>query len=109
YWNSEKEQDGLKKVDMIIANPPYVRTQVLGAEKAQDLGAKFHLKGRVDLYHVFLVAMTRHLKENGLICVITSNRYLTTAGGKDIRKFLDENYEVLEVIDLGDTKLFDAA
>lgn len=109
FWGSNEEEDGLKKVDMIIANPPYVRTQVLGSEKAQDLGSKFNLKGRVDLYHVFLVAMTKHLKENGLICVITSNRYLTTAGGKDIRKFLDENYEILEVIDLGDTKLFEAA
>lgn len=109
FWCSDKEEDGLKKVDMIIANPPYVRTQVLGADRAQNLGSKFNLQGRVDLYHVFLVAMTKHLKENGLICVITSNRYLTTAGGKDIRKFLDENYEILEVIDLGDTKLFDAA
>ncbi|MFH7534191.1 Eco57I restriction-modification methylase domain-containing protein, partial [Acinetobacter baumannii] len=97
FWCSKNEEDGLKKVDMIIANPPYVRTQVLGADKAQDLGSKFNLKGRVDLYHVFLVAMTKHLKENGLLCVITSNRYLTTAGGKDIRKFLDENYEILEV------------
>ncbi|MEC2020202.1 MULTISPECIES: Eco57I restriction-modification methylase domain-containing protein [Bacillus] len=109
FWCSDEEEDGLKKVDMIIANPPYVRTQVLGADKAQGLGNKFNLKGRVDLYHVFLVAMTKHLKENGLICVITSNRYLTTTGGKDIRKFLDENYEILEVIDLGDTKLFEAA
>lgn len=109
YWSSNTEEDGLKKVDMIIANPPYVRTQVLGGEKSQDLGKKFNLTGRIDLYHVFLVAMTQHLKENGLICVITSNRYLTTAGGKDIRKFLDENYEILEVIDLGDTRLFDAA
>ncbi|MCY8826059.1 Eco57I restriction-modification methylase domain-containing protein [Bacillus atrophaeus] len=109
YWSSDTEEDGLKKVDMIIANPPYVRTQVLGGEKSQDLGKKFNLKGKVDLYHVFFVAMTQHLKENGLICAITSNRYLTTAGGKDIRKFLDENYEIIEVIDLGDTKLFDAA
>ncbi len=109
FWKADHEQDGLKKVDMILANPPYVRTQVLGADQAQALGKKFHLKGRVDLYHVFLVAMTRHLKENGLICVITSNRYLTTAGGKDIRDFLDSNYDILEVIDLGDTKLFESA
>lgn len=99
----------VEPVDMIIANPPYVRTQVLGADKAQNLGEKFGLKGRVDLYQVFLVAMTQQLKEDGLICVITSNRYLTTTGGKDIRKFLNENYDILEVIDLGDTKLFDAA
>lgn len=109
YWSNDKEEDGLKKVDMIIANPPYVRTQILGGEKSQNLSKEFNLTGRVDLYHVFLVAMTKHLKENGLICVITSNRYLTTAGGKDIRGFLDENYEILEIIDLGDTKLFNAA
>lgn len=109
YWSTDEEKDGLKKVDMIIANPPYVRTQTLGGEKSQNLSKKFDLTGRVDLYHVFLVAMTKHLKENGLICVITSNRYLTTAGGKDIRGFLDENYEILEIIDLGDTKLFNAA
>ncbi|MDJ0333020.1 N-6 DNA methylase [Planococcus sp. S3-L1] len=108
FWFSSDEFEP-KKVDMILANPPYVRTQVLGAKKAQELGEKFNLKGRVDLYQVFLVAMTKHLKEDGLICVITSNRYLTTVGGKDTRKFLDENYEIIEVIDLGDTKLFSAA
>lgn len=99
----------LNLVDLILANPPYVRTQVMGADRAQELGEKFGIKGRVDLYQAFLVAMTQHLKVNGLICVITSNRYLTTAGGKDIRAFLDKNYEILEVIDLGDTKLFNAA
>src|SRR5690606_17266045 len=41
--------------------------------------------------------------------VITSNRYLSTKSGESIRKFLSENYEILELIDLGDTKLFDAA
>jgi len=95
--------------DIIIANPPYVRTQILGSEKAQLLAKKFNLKGRVDLYYPFLISMTHALKENGIIGVITSNRYLSTKSGESIRKFLNVNYEILEVIDLGDTKLFDAA
>jgi len=95
--------------DLIIANPPYVRTQILGTDQAQLLAKKFGLKGRVDLYYPFLIAMTHALKENGILGVITSNRYLSTKSGESIRKFLIENYEVLEVIDLGDTKLFDAA
>lgn len=97
------------KADIVIANPPYVRTQVLGAEKAQHLAKKFGLKGRVDLYYPFLIAITHALKENGLLGVITSNRYLFTKSGASVRKFLFENYEILKVIDLGDTKLFDAA
>ncbi|MEA3445605.1 MAG: N-6 DNA methylase, partial [Bacteroidota bacterium] len=95
--------------DMIIANPPYVRTQILGAEQAQKLSEKFCLKGRVDLYYPFLIAMTHALKKNGIIGVITSNRYLFTKSGESVRRFLNKNYEILEVIDLGDTKLFDAA
>jgi adenine-specific DNA-methyltransferase len=53
--------------------------------------------------------MTESLKEGGILGVITSNRYLSTKGGESIRKYLVDNYEILEVIDLGDTKLFDAA
>lgn len=96
-------------VDMVIANPPYVRTQVLGAEKAQQLARDFNLSGRVDLYYPFLMAMTNALRKGGMLGVITSNRFLSTKSGGDIRRFLLENYDILEVIDLGDTKLFNAA
>ncbi len=99
----------LQVVDVIIANPPYVRTQHLGAEKAQKLAKKYNLKGRVDLYYPFMMEMTTNLKEGGLLGVITSNRYLSTKSGESVRKFLKNNYEILEVIDLGDTKLFNAA
>jgi adenine-specific DNA-methyltransferase len=95
--------------DVIIANPPYVRTQILGAHRAQLLGAAFGLTGRVDLYHAFLVAMTMTLSPGGVLGVITSNRFLTTKGGTSIREFLSSNYDILEVFDLGDTKFFDAA
>lgn len=98
-----------RSFDIVIANPPYVRTQLLGTEQAQMLAKKFNLKGRVDLYYPFLIAMTESLKEGGILGVITSNRYLSTKSGESIRKFLSEHYEILEVIDLGDTKLFDAA
>ncbi len=95
--------------DLIIANPPYVRTQILGAEKAQQLAKDFNLTGRIDLYYPFFMAMTNALKFGGIIGVITSNRYLCTQSGSNIREFLLENYRILEIIDLGDTKLFDAA
>nr|P22772.2 RecName: Full=Type II methyltransferase M.BanIII; Short=M.BanIII; AltName: Full=Adenine-specific methyltransferase BanIII; AltName: Full=Modification methylase BanIII [Aneurinibacillus aneurinilyticus] len=99
----------IEPVDLIIANPPYVRTQVLGADRAQKLAKLFNLKGRVDLYHAFLVAMTLQLKPGGLIGVITSNKYLANTTGESIRQFLAENYDIIEIMDLGDTKLFSGA
>jgi methylase of polypeptide subunit release factors len=95
--------------DMVIANPPYVRTQILGENKAQSLAKAFNLKGRVDLYYPFLIAMTEALKEGGLLGVITSNRYLFTKSGKSIRDFLANNFDIIKVVDLGDTKLFEKA
>lgn len=95
--------------DIVIANPPYVRTQVLGTTKAKQLARDFNLTGRVDLYYPFFMAMTNALKKGGILGVITSNRYISTKSGSDIRKYLLDNYEIIEIIDLGDTKLFDAA
>lgn len=109
FESSKKISSVNNSADVIIANPPYVRTQILGSKKAQELAKKFNLKGRVDLYYPFLIAMTESLKVGGILGVITSNRYLSTKGGESIRKYLIENYEVIELVDLGDTKLFEAA
>lgn len=98
-----------QSADIIIANPPYVRTQLLGAEYSQTIAKKYGLKGKIDLYFPFLKAMTFALKEGGILGVITSNKYLNTKSGESVREFLKDNYEILEIIDLGDTKLFDAA
>jgi len=95
--------------DVVIANPPYVRTQVLGAARAQQLANRFGLSGRLDLYHAFIRAITHSLRRGGVLGIITSNRFMSTLAGKAIRAFLSDNLEVLELIDLGDTKLFEAA
>jgi methylase of polypeptide subunit release factors len=99
----------IEPVDIIIANPPYVRTQVLGAKRAQQLAARFGLSGRVDLYQAFLVAMAKQLRSGGILGVISSNRFLTTKAGMATRRFLRTNFDLIELIDLGDTKLFEAA
>jgi tRNA1(Val) A37 N6-methylase TrmN6 len=95
--------------DLIIANPPYIRTQVLGAEEAQSLSERFGLTGRIDMYHAFLLAMIDALAPNGLLAAITSNRFLTTRGAGTLRRTLRERLHLERIWDLGDTKLFDAA
>lgn len=95
--------------DVVIANPPYVRTQVLGAKRAKELGRLFNLSGRVDLYYTFLKAIHRVMKENGILCIIVSNRFMSTASGRDIRLFLSNQFKIMHIWDFGDTKLFEAA
>lgn len=97
------------RFDAVIANPPYVRTQVLGAQRAQYLARRYGLTGRVDLYYAFLLAISRVLAPNGTLGIIVSNRFMTTRSGQAVRKALRDLYDLLHVWDLGDTKLFDAA
>src|SRR6266540_3523834 len=51
-------QEERPRFDAVISNPPYVRTQVLGAASARELAVRFDLTGRLDLYHAFVKAMT---------------------------------------------------
>lgn len=105
----QSNKSKIQRPNVIIANPPYVRTQVLGSSKSQDIANLFFLKGRVDLYYAFLIAMINSLEEKGIIGVITSNRFLYTRSGESIREFLKAKLNIMEIYDLGDTKFFDAA
>jgi len=95
--------------DLLIANPPYIRTQVLGAEQAQLLSKNFGLKGRVDIYQAFLVGMKAVLKPDGVAGVIVSNRFLTTKGAGKFREIIHNQYSIKGIWDFGDTKVFEAA
>ncbi len=97
------------KFDLIIANPPYVRTQVLGAGLAHKIARQYGLTGRVDLYYAFILAMGWVLAEKGTAGIIVSNRFMTTKSGTSVRRAILETFHVEHIWDLGDTKLFDAA
>jgi hypothetical protein len=98
-----------QKYDFIIANPPYIRTQILGAEKAQDIAAFTGLNGRVDIYYAFLIVAERLLCSDGVAGFITSNKFMTIKAGQAVRQHLVNKTDILQVTDFGDTKLFSAS
>lgn len=101
--------DKFPTFDFCIANPPYIRTQLLGEDYSQNLAKNFNLKGKVDIYQAFYMAINKVLTSTGHIAVITSNKFITNNTGKTLRKELLKNYSIHELVDLGDTKLFNAA
>lgn len=109
FFDEPPAEERFQEVHVVIANPPYVRTQVLGATKAQALAKKFGLTGRVDLYHAFVMAMASVLRPGGTLGLLTSNRFLTIKSGVGIRRLLNSAFTIRHLYDLGDTKLFGAA
>lgn len=109
-WSTRGTDDRLlSSFDLVIANPPYVRTQVLGAERAQELVAAFGLTGRVDLYQAFIFAIRDVVHEGSPVGLIVSNRFLTVKAGATLRAALARTFSLDRIIDLGDTKVFQAA
>ena len=103
------ENKSVGKYDLVIANPPYVRTQIMGSEKAQEIAEKLKLAGRVDIYYAFLLYTKNVLKEDGISGYITSNKFMTIKAGNSVRNYMIQNYNIHRITDLGDTKLFTAS
>lgn len=106
---SAVEDNKAGKYDYVIANPPYIRTQIMGSEKAQGIAEKLGLTGRVDIYYAFLVCTKDVLNKNGIAGYITSNKFMTIKAGSSVRNYMLQNYQMHHITDLGDTKLFTAS
>lgn len=98
-----------EQFDLVIANPPYVRTQQLGGAQAQVLSRRFGLSGRIDLTHPFVAALPSLIRPGGVLGLLCANRFLTTKAGANLRAVLSTHLSPVELYDLGDTKLFEAA
>ena len=103
------ENGKVEKYDYVIANPPYIRTQIMDSTTAQIISYKLSLTGRIDVYYAFLIFARNVLKENGIAGYITSNKFMTIKAGGSVRNYMLENYAVHCITDLGDTNLFDAS
>lgn len=97
------------KYDLIIANPPYVRIQLLTNDFHKRIAKEFQISGRFDLYYLFLLGLSKFQTEKSICGIITSNKFLTVKSGNALREQLMQNYNVVRLFDLGDTKLFSAS
>ena len=98
-----------KKFDIIIANPPYVRTQLIWKERSQHLSKKYWLDWKIDLAYAFVAEMVEHIKDWWIIWIILSNKFIYNKTWKTLRNIILKEFEVLNVVDFWDTKLFDAS
>ncbi len=100
---------GVKGFDIVIGNPPYVRM-----EKIKEIKPTLQLQyesytGRADLYVYFYEQGLKLLRENGYLTYITSNKWLTTNYGENLRKYLAIKSQIHRIIDFGELPVFVAA
>ncbi len=104
-------QDDVCRADLIVANPPYVRVQSLSSRQLGRLVKRFGLEGHKDLSHAFMLAILEVWQRvaGAMVVSVVPNSILLTAAAATIRQRLLAHTRQLELWDLGDTRLFDAA
>ena len=95
--------------DIVIGNPPYIHF-----EKAKELGAlygkDFHTyMPRGDIYCLFYEKGLSLLREGGILCYITSNKWMRAGYGVKLRSFFADHANVRLLLDFAGAKIFETA
>nr|HEX4313905.1 Eco57I restriction-modification methylase domain-containing protein [Kofleriaceae bacterium] len=85
--------------DAVIANPPYIRQELLDNKRA--LRGYEVFDGTADLYVYFVELAHRLLAPHGRWCVVVPNKWLTAAYAAALRRFLAARGTLEGVVDLG--------
>jgi hypothetical protein len=93
--------------DIIIANPPYVRQELIKEQKPllEQEGYQTY-NGTADLLVYFYERATTLLKPAGVLTFITSNKFYRAGYGEGLRRFLAENLTLHTLIDFRDAPVF---
>ena len=94
--------------DLVLANPPYVRQEKIKELKPLLQNAYDCYTGTADLYVYFYELAFNLLNHGGALAFISSNSFLNSGFGKNLRHFLKSKTSVRVLIDFAETKVFTA-
>lgn len=112
-WFDPEWMFGLKDgFDVVIGNPPYVQIQNFsGMQQQKDWESqKYETYSKTgDIYCLFYERGYQLLKEGGILTFITSNKWMRANYGKVVRRFFINNGRISQLIDFGDSPIFENA
>ena len=97
--------------DIVIGNPPYIRQELLGMDYKTKLIATYPDvgNGTADICVYFFGLGIKTLNNRGVLSFITSNKYLKTKYGKELRHTLSTKAAVDRIIDFFELPVFNAS
>lgn len=89
--------------DIVIANPPYVRTENLPNNLTIEYRKAFTMATKqFDLYNLFIEKGIELLKNNGIFCYIMPNLILKGYQYKKLRKFILDKAKLFHIVNYSD-------
>ncbi|MGB0929424.1 MAG: HsdM family class I SAM-dependent methyltransferase, partial [Chitinophagales bacterium] len=106
-WKQVTKIEENKGFDLIVGNPPYVRTKNMDVE-TKKLLKKWQVtkSGNPDLYIPFFEIGIKNLNEKGVLGYITVNSFYRSVNARSLRTYWQFKNLGAEIIDFGDEKIF---
>lgn len=94
--------------DIVVANPPYVRQELIKALKPtlKTIYPDVYV-GTADLYVYFYARALQSLRDGGMLCFITPNKWFRAGYGEKLRGLMQQ-FDIRILIDFGDAPVFQA-
>ena len=103
-----KEYKNFNGFDIVVGNPPYVRSKHLSEETSQ-LMSKWEVtkSGNSDLYIPFFEIAIQYLKDKtGILGYITVNTFKRSLNARKLRTYFSSNQFNLSILDFGNHQVF---
>lgn len=99
------------KFDLIIGNPPYVKTEDIiklqNKKEVQAYKSKYYVAYKqFDKYFLFIQKATELVKDDGAVCYIVPNKFINNVSGEKIRELISENKYLKMFIDFNYQQVF---
>lgn len=108
-----KEQNQLKdfwskKYDFVVGNPPYIGHKQLDMEYKKWLLEEYKdvFKDKSDLSFCFFKRILDILSPNGVTGIITSRYFMESPTGKQLRRYIKDSMNILEIVDFYGADVF---
>ena len=92
--------------DVVVGNPPYINISKIKSKNS--LKDKFKVNGNVDVGTLFYRIAYDYLHKNGVVCYVTSNKWLGSLSGAWVREFIKEHFRMIRIVNTYRVRLFEA-
>jgi len=93
--------------DAVIGNPPYIRNTDL-SKVDKEFYSKEYISAfkQYDIYILFFELGIKLLKDQGYLGFITSNKYIASDYGRELRDYILNNCKIISLVDVSHMKVF---
>lgn len=97
--------------DIIIGNPPYIGHKQTNKEYRTTLNNKYKevFYDKSDISYCFFKRGKEFLKEDGVLCLITSRYFMEAMYADKLRNFIKSSFQIVSIVDYNGFRVFKGA